>query len=380
MARGIHLLLRACRLPVRTLARLRSALAVLGQASTAMASGPVAVAAAAGLAAVAVMAGSAAMAGTASPAVAAAGSAAPTAKTGLAVAVATAAGNAPLAGDGLPAGAGPLRLRDDEGHELLLAQPARRIVSVAPHLTELLFAAGAGESLVGVDAWSDYPAAARRLPRIGDSAQLDLERIEALQPDVVVVWAGGTAARQLQRLQALKLPLYYSRLQRLEDVAATLRRLGALAGTAGVADAAARRYEDELQALRERYAGRRELRVFYQIWKQPLLTVNGRHFISQALQLCGARNVFAELGPLTPTVSEEAVVRADPDVIAASRQDSGGPDPLARWRALQGLRATRRKALLLLDADTLHRPTDRLLQGAAALCRELDAVRGRLPP
>lgn len=294
---------------------------------------------------------------------------------------ATAASSTPTAAPeaATPSAATPLRLRDDEGHELLLAQPARRIVSVAPHLTELLFAAGAGERVVGVDAWSDYPAAAQRLPRIGDSAQLDLERIVALKPDVVVVWADGTAARQLQRLQALKLPIWYSRLQRLEDVAATLRRLGALAGSAPVAEGAARRYEEGLRTLRERYAGRRELRVFYQIWKQPLLTVNGRHFISQAMQLCGARNVFAELGPLTPTVNEEAVVRADPDAIAASRQDSGGPDPMSRWRTLQGLRATRQQALLLLDADTLHRPTDRLLQGAAELCRELDAVRARTP-
>jgi iron complex transport system substrate-binding protein len=372
MARGIHLLLGAPQALARLLARLGAVPAALGRASVTTK----------GWAVRAVMAGATVLAGTSGPLVLAAttGPTAPKAATAPAAVIMPTAGMAAPAGGTTPTGAGPLRLQDDEGHELLLAQPARRIVSVAPHLTELLFAAGAGESVVGVDAWSDYPAAARRLPRIGDSAQLDLERIVSLKPDVVVVWAGGTAARQLQRLQALKLPLYYSRLQRLEDVAATLRRLGALAGTAGVADAAARRYEGELQALRERYAGRRELRVFYQIWKQPLLTVNGRHFISQALQLCGARNVFAELGPLTPTVSEEAVVRADPDAIAASRQDSGGPDPLARWRALQGLRATRLEALLLLDADTLHRPTDRLLQGAAALCRELDTVRGRMPP
>jgi iron complex transport system substrate-binding protein len=273
----------------------------------------------------------------------------------------------------------PLRLGDDEGHTLLLPRGARRIVSVAPHLTELLFAAGLGERVVGVDAWSDYPAAARGLPRIGDSAQLDLERIVALQPDLVLVWAGGTSARQLQRLQALNLPLYYGRLQRLEDVAATLRRLGALADSPAVAEAAARRYEEGLQALRGRYAGRRGLRVFYQIWKRPLLTVSGRHFISQSLALCGARNVFADLGPLTPTVSEEAVVQADPDVIAASRQDSGGADPLSPWRALKSLRAVRQDALLLLDADTLHRPTDRLLQGATELCERLDAVRSRTP-
>lgn len=266
-----------------------------------------------------------------------------------------------------------------DGAGTAVAQPARRIVSLAPHLTELVFSAGAGDRLVGVDAWSDFPGAARTLPRVGDSAQLDLERVVSLRPDLVLVWADGTPARQLQRLQAMGLPVLPLRIERLEDVAAVLRRLGAAAGTQATADAAANRFDQDLQALRARYAGRRELKVFYQVWQRPLMTVSGRHFISQALAVCGARNVFAALAPLTPTVGEEAVVAADPDAIAASRQDGGGADPLARWRALPALRATRAGALLLLDADTLHRPTDRLLQGIGELCTRLDEVRQKAP-
>lgn len=273
-----------------------------------------------------------------------------------------------------------LRLVDDAGRGVELPRPARRIVSLAPHLTELLHAAGAGERVVGADSGSDFPAAARRLPRVGDSTQLDLERIVALRPDLVVAWADGTPARQLQRLQALGIPVWHSRIGRLEDIAATLRRLGTLAGTPAPADAAARRFEAELQALRVRWAGRRELRVFHQVWPRPLMTVNGRQFISQVLELCGARNVFADLAPLAPVVSEEAVLRLDPDAITASGGDGGGgSDPLARWRAFGRLRAVRADALLVLDADTLHRPTDRLLQGASTLCERLDAVRARLP-
>lgn len=281
------------------------------------------------------------------------------------------------------AAAVPLRaavtVMDDSGRAITLPRPAQRIVSLAPHLTELAFAAGAGDRVVGVDAWSNYPEAARRLPRIGDASQLDLERIVALKPDLVLVWRDGNPQRQLQRLQALRVPIYASRMDRLDDIATTLRRLGTLAGTAPAAEAAASRYLQGLQALRRQYAGRRELRVFHQIWQRPLMTVNGRHLVSQALQLCGARNVFADLPALVPTVSEEAVVAADPDAITASAQDGGGSDPLQRWRGLKSLRATRGNALLLLDADTLHRATDRLLQGTAQLCGQLDEVRTQRP-
>ncbi|MBX3603811.1 MAG: cobalamin-binding protein [Piscinibacter sp.] len=266
---------------------------------------------------------------------------------------------------------------DDTGAPLQLARPAQRIVSLAPHLTELLFAAGAGAHVVGVGAYSDYPAAARALPRVGDSALLDLERIVALKPDLLVVWQDGNSPQQLQRLATLGVPVYASRLGTLADIASTLRRLGTLAGTPTAAQARAQAFEAELAALRERYGGRRELRVFYQIWHRPLLTVNGRHLISEALRLCGARNVFAELGPLTPSVSPEAVLAADPQVIVTGSTDPAGGDNLDRWRAL---RATRQLPLLTVEADTLHRSSDRIVDGVRELCEKLEAVRMRGGP
>lgn len=269
---------------------------------------------------------------------------------------------------------------DDLGMRVVLQQPARRIVSLAPHLTELLFAAGAGDRVVGVGAYSDHPPAAKALPRVGDSAMLDLERIVALQPDLLVVWQDGNAPQQLQRLAALGIPVYASRLGRLADIAATLRRFGALAGTGAAAGARADAFEQALQNLRERYSGRRELRVFYQIWHRPLLTVNERHLISESLRLCGARNVFGGLAPLTPTVDAEAVLAQDPDAIVTGSVDPQGPDNLELWRGFPGLRATRRQALLTVDPDTLHRSSDRIVDGLRELCEKLDAVRVRSAP
>lgn len=265
----------------------------------------------------------------------------------------------------------PVELVDDDGQRLRLAAPAQRIVSIAPHLTELLFAAGAGNRVVAVSGWSDHPPAARALPRIGDAALLDLERIVALRPDLVLVWRDGSSAQQLQRLAAAGLPLFASDTRSLDHIALTLRRIGRLAGTEAVAEARAAGFEARLAALRERYAGRRTLRVFYQIWHQPLMTVNGRHIISEALQVCGARNVFADQPRLTPTVDAEAVLLAGPDAIVTGRLPKDGGDPLARWRQLQSHRA----ALVTVDPDTLHRATDRIVTGIEELCVELDRLR-----
>ena len=268
-----------------------------------------------------------------------------------------------------------VQVSDDDGHLVSLSQPARRIVSLAPHLTELLFAAGAGERVVGVAAYSDYPAAARALPRIGDSAQLDLERIVALRPDLIVVWRDGNSAQQLDRLATLKLPIYASEIHRMADIESTLRRLGALTGTADAADRAARTFADTVSQLRARYAAQPPLRVFYQVWHRPLLTINGQHLISEALALCGASNVFSALPLLTPTISEEAVLQADPDAIVTGSVDPQGPDNLDGWRRLRALRAAREDHLIVVNPDTLHRPSPRVVDGAQELCEKLDRVR-----
>lgn len=265
-----------------------------------------------------------------------------------------------------------LRLQDDEGATLVLKAPARRIVSIAPHLTELLFAAGAGDRVVAVSAHSDYPEAAKRLPQVGDAVLLDLERIVALKPDLVVVWANGSSPQQLQRLRAAGLPVFSSAARDLAHIATTLRTLGRLAGTEAAAEARAAAFERELATLRATYAGRPPVTVFYQIWHQPLMTVNGEHPISEALAICGARNPFAGLPQLVPQVTAEAVVAARPQAIVTGRLDPSRPDQLDLWRGLKSMAGT---ALLTVNPDRMHRATDRMAEGARELCERIDGVR-----
>jgi iron complex transport system substrate-binding protein len=265
-----------------------------------------------------------------------------------------------------------IRVTDDDGATLVLPAPARRIVSIAPHLTELLFAAGAGDRVIAVSAWSDFPDAAKRLPRVGDAVLLDLERIVALKPDLVVVWSNGSSPQQLQRLRAAGLPVFGSAGRDLAHIATTLRMLGRLAGTEAAAEERAAAFERELAGLRATYAGRRTLTVVYQIWAAPLMTVNGRHPIDEALRLCGARNPFAGLPQLVPQVDAEAVIAARPDAIVTGRLDPSSPDGLDRWRGLTSLHGT---ALLTVNPDTLHRATDRMAVGIRELCVQLDRLR-----
>jgi iron complex transport system substrate-binding protein len=269
----------------------------------------------------------------------------------------------------------PVRVVDVDGQVVELAAPARRVISLAPHLTELMFAIGAGDRVVGTVDYADFPEAAKRAPRVGDSALLDLERIVAMKPDLLLVWRHGNSPQQLQRLAALKLPTYASEARTLADIAHTLRDLGSLAGMGDQAAQRASSFEAAVSALRARYAGRRHLDVFYQIWNAPLITINGDHLISQVLELCGAHNVFASERLLTPTVTEEAVLLANPDAIVAGWSDTFGPAPLGSWRRLGALRAVRRGHLLQVDPDLLHRQSDRVVLGARELCEKLDAVR-----
>jgi iron complex transport system substrate-binding protein len=274
-----------------------------------------------------------------------------------------------------------VRVHDVDGHAVVLAQPARRIVSLAPHLTELLFAVGAGDAVVGTVAHSDFPEAARRVPLVGDSALLDLERIAALQPDLLLVWRHGNAPQQLQRLATLKLPTYAHEARALGDIARGLRDLGRLTGHDAQAAQRADAFERAVAALRVRHAQQRRLRVFYQVWPQPLITLNGEHLISQALDVCGADNVFSAQRLLTPTVTEEAVLLADPDAIVTGWIPAfGGAQPLATWRRLDSLRAVRTGALLTVDPDLLHRQSDRVVLGIQELCEKLAAVRASSPP
>lgn len=272
----------------------------------------------------------------------------------------------------LGAAAAPRSVRDDAGHQVTLAQPARRIISLAPHATELLFAAGAGPLLIGVSDYSDYPTAAKKIASVGGAGALDVERIVALKPDLVVVWSSGNSASQIARLRALKIPLFESEPRDYEGVATSMERLARLADTDAVGAAAAQSFRQRLQELRTAFARRSVVRVFYQIWDTPLMTLNDSHIASAAIQLCGGKNIFGALAPIAPVVSTEAVLKADPEVILSGSDESVA---LARWRPFSSMHAVRDSNLISIEADLLTRPGPRLLDGTAQLCRALEAAR-----
>ncbi|GBH24770.1 cobalamin-binding protein [Burkholderia vietnamiensis] len=273
--------------------------------------------------------------------------------------------------------------RDDAGNTVTLPAPAQRGISLAPHATELIYAAGGGAKLVGTGTYSDYPPAARAVPRVGDNKALDLERIAALKPDRIVGWRHGNAERQTDALRALHIPLFFSEPKHLDDVATSLRRLGTLLGTNAAADAAAAACSRVIAARRARYAARPAVTMFFQVWDRPLTTLNGAHLFNDVIALCGGRNVFAALEPLAPTVTDEAVLAANPEAIVTTSAGATPSDPplpsLARWRAWPALTAVARNNLFAIDGDLLTRPSPRIAQGAAALCADLDAARARRP-
>lgn len=264
---------------------------------------------------------------------------------------------------------------DASGHTVTLAEPARRVVSLAPHLTELLFAVGAGERIVGASSFSDYPAAAREIPRVGDYRGVDYERLLALRPDLVVAWRSGNGAATIERLRELGLTVYVSEPRELQDIAAELERLGRLTGRPAAGARAAIAFRERRTALAGRYAGRSPVTVFYEIWHDPLITVNGEHLISEVIRLCGGRNAFADLAALAPRVGLEAVLAADPEVIVAGGGDGGRPGWLDDWRRWPSLAAVARGNLFFVPPDLMQRHTPRILDAAAILCRDLDEAR-----
>ena len=272
------------------------------------------------------------------------------------------------------AAAAALSVQDDEHTTLTLAAPAKRIVSIAPHLTELLFDIGAGARVVGTVNYSNYPATARAVPLVGDNGRLDFERILGLKPDVVVVWGGGTPSADDARLRQLGLPVFVIAPHRLEDIARHLELLGVVTGLEGNAQRAAAAYRHDLADLRRRYAGRAPVSVFYQVWQTPLMTIGGGQIINEVIELCGGRNIFAALPTLAPTVAVEAVLAANPDVIITSSEQPAAA-ALAAWKKWPQLRAVRTGQLLTISGDDMARATPQLLHGARRLCELLDAAR-----
>ena len=279
----------------------------------------------------------------------------------------------------LPPAHADLVFKDDGGREVRLKGPARRIVTLAPHATEMLYAAGAGDRLIGTVEYSDYPPAAKKVPRVGSYDRFDLEAISALKPDLVIAWETGNPAAPVEKIRALGLTVYASQPNRMEDVAGQLERLGQLAGTEVVANQAAEHFRQRLAGLRAANAGKPKVRVFYQIWKAPLMTVGGPQIISSAIELCGGENVFGKLSQMAPTVSVEAVLEADPEAIVATGMGDARPEWLDDWNKWPRMTAVKRGNLFHIHPDLMQRHTPRILDGAEQLCAALDVARSRRP-
>ena len=278
-------------------------------------------------------------------------------------------------------GSAPRQVLDDEGRSVPLTHTPQRIVSLSPGATAMIFAAGGGERLVGTVQFSIEPAAARRITRIGDAHGYDLERILALHPDVIVAWSGGASAAQLAPLERAGLVIYRHHVVRLNDVAPSIERLGVLLGTADVAHDAAASLRGRIDRLRSLYRNPAPPRVLIQVWDRPVYTVGGAQLISDAVEVCGYRNLFADLPDAAPAVALEAIASRDPQVILALAVDASSARAwLLRWQALPALRAVHSGALLPFVDARLSRLGPEVVDATEELCRRLAARRPDPPP
>lgn len=268
-----------------------------------------------------------------------------------------------------------VQVQDDAGRIISLQRPAQRIISLAPHITENIFAAGAGERLVGVSAYSNFPPQAQTLPQVSSFNAINVEAVLAQRPDLVIAWVTGNPREAVARLERLGLTVFRSEPRQLPDIANNIEAIGTLAGTEAQATVVAQALRQHLRDITERYANVTRFRVFYQVWDTPLMTVNGGHIISDALQRCGASNVFERLPLAAPTVSLEAVIAKNPDVIVLSSETGREEAWASAWQRFDGLAAVARKRFVLASAQAMGRHTPRLLVEVEKLCAALDRFR-----
>lgn len=251
---------------------------------------------------------------------------------------------------------------------------ATRIVTLAPHLAELVFAAGAGDSLVGVSAFSNYPDAVLELPVIGDAFTVDQEQLALLEPDLLLAWKSGTPTHVVDELRAIGYRVEVVETRGLQDISSAIDSVGELAGTGATAREASLMFRESLTALQLKYADRERLRVFYQVSQRPLYTISGQHYIGEILRLCGGVNIFEDVGDLAPAVTVEAVLDRDPQVLLAGSAD--GSKPFDDWRRWPGLAANTLGAHFVVNADEIGRPTPRVIRAANSICEAFDEARG----
>ena len=263
---------------------------------------------------------------------------------------------------------------DDSGVTIHLSSSAQRIISLAPHTTELLFAAGAGKSVIAVTAWSDYPSQAKNIPSVGSATELDVERIIKLQPDLVVAWKNGNKPRQIAHLRKFGIQVFESEPKSLDAIADSIKKLSKLTGTEQRGEQQALAFQQKIRALKNKYQTAAEVTYFYQIWQKPLMTLNGEHLISQALKICGGKNIFNELAPTAPTVNSESVIQKNPEVIFMSSEEKNAN---SLWLSFPNMTAVNRKNIFTFNGSIMNRAGPRMAEATEQLCEKLELARQR---
>jgi len=268
-----------------------------------------------------------------------------------------------------------VRVVDDNGDEVRLAVPAQRIISLAPNITEVLFHIGAGDQIVGADEYSNYPEAAKQILRVNNHAAANYELILSLKPDLVIAWQSGNGDKIINPLRKLGIPVFVVETHQIERIPNLFRRFGQLSGNNDLAQQRIEEFTQRLQLLGDAQTGKSVVRTFYQIWDQPLITLNGKHMVSDVIELCGGINIFADAVPLVPYVNIESIVAADPQVIIAGGSQEEQPGWFSSWQQWTGISAVQHKQIYLIPADLMQRHSVRILDGAQMMCDYLDSAR-----
>ncbi len=264
---------------------------------------------------------------------------------------------------------------DYVGNEIHLDKPAQRIIALSPHIVENVFSAGAGDKLFGTIDYNLYPPEANSIRKVGGFDTLSLETIVALDPDLVIAWGSGNGSQTIAQLQSLGLPVYVDEPITMADISKSIRDIGILAGTETVSENVAEQFEAQLTQLRLNSENKNVVSVFYEVWHEPLQTLNKNHIISSVINVCQGENLFADAIPLAPKISIESVIARNPDVIVASGVDEKEPPWLSDWRQWASISAVKNASVFYIPPDLIQRHTTRILLGTAMMCEHLDKAR-----
>lgn len=267
-----------------------------------------------------------------------------------------------------------IQVIDDDGYTVRLDKPAQRIVTLSPHSTELVYDIGAGKQVIATTRFSDYPKETANLPTVGDVHQLDIEKIISLKPDLIVLWPSGSTAKQMAVLASTGIPIYRSNPQKLEQIPASLMKLGQLTGHADEAQKAAEQWQNQYNAIRQQYQNRKQITVFYQVFDHPIYTIGGKQVINEAIAVCGGKNIFSDLRMPSPVVDVETVLERNPDTIISTGGTSGD-NGLGLWKSYPSLNAVKNSNLYTINPDLISRPGPRIVKGIQHLCESIENTR-----